>query len=140
MYDRHPAKKLLLGTLAAKDCSSTGDFAYNEHLDENTRVWRLKAKVTTVMVSTGTIVITFYVRPTYGSTSGQITLGTVVIPATAAANNEYYKDITPVNVAEGSQIIANVTTAATTSGACIAHWLDDVDPEVALNQALIASA
>lgn len=134
MYDARQPRMTMIGAGTAKDTSSTGVFAYTYNLVEAGRVWRLLVKTTTAIVSTGGVVITFRRRPTYGSSSGQTVLGTVTVPGSAAANAVYYNDITPVNLSAGDQIVADCTTAATTSGSAFAEVFVDLNPETATNE------
>lgn len=139
MFDaRHPTN-VMIGAGTAKDCSSTGVFAYTWNLLEPARIWRLAIKVTVVMSSTGGVVFTFRRRPTYGATTAQSSLGTVTATLTAAANTVFYNDITPVNLNAGDQIVCDCTTAATTSGSAIAYVLMDYDPETAVNSSSAAA-
>lgn len=140
MYDAKRSAAIEIGAGAAKDLSATGVFATTFNLLENVRVWRLVVKVTTSISSTGAVVVALKRRPTYGSSSGEVNLGTVSIPAAAVANAVYYKDITPYNCLIGDQLVFDCTTAASTSGAAIAGFLADFDPEAAANSVMIASA
>lgn len=140
MYDARRPQSILVGTLAAKDLSATGVFAYNEVLMEDCAVSRLLVKVTVSIVSTSAVVITFHARPTYGSASSQVNLGTVTIPGGVAANAFYYADINPVDVPVGYQIVADVTSAASASGSALAGFLAQYSPEVPGNTVLVNGA
>lgn len=140
MYDERPAQTILVGTLAAEDLSATGLVGYSQLLLENCSVSRLYAKVTTSVVSSAPAVFTFYARPTYGSSGSQVTLGTVAIPGGSAANLLFYKDINPINVPANYQLVADVSTAATASGAALVGLLQQYDPEVVGNMSMTASA
>jgi hypothetical protein len=134
-YEARPSNQLMVGAGTAKDLSATGVFAYTWNFFENARIWRLAVKTTTAQVSTGGIVVQFLLRPTYGSATNQVVLGTVTVPQTAATNLVYVNEITPTNIIAGSQVVANVSTAATTSGSGIAQLYWDFDPETILNEA-----
>jgi hypothetical protein len=104
---------------------------------EPTRVWRLAAYITTAVVSTGTVVLQLLYRPTAGSSSGQVVLGSLNIPAGTAADKVIYKDITPYNLPAGSQLAYSVSTAAAgggAAGAAIVEVLTDFSPEAVLNE------
>lgn len=77
----------------------------------------LALAISTSVVSTGNVVVTFKRRPTLGSSSGEVSLGTITIPNGAAAGKTYYKSIDPVVCAVGEEVIAEVTTAAAGMGA-----------------------
>lgn len=136
MYDNKQAANVMIGAGTAKDCSSTGVFAYTWNYIEPCTVKQLACKVSVVMNSTVAIVVTFRRRPVYGSSSGQTSLGTVTIPKTAAADTVVVNNITPVNMNVGDQIVADCTTAATTSGSAIAYVVADFNPETSLNESV----
>lgn len=132
-----------LGTAAASAITSTGVPANSiNYLGfTNFRISNIYFKVTTAMSSSGAAVLHIYARPTFGSSSGQISVGTLTIPAAAVADQVYYKDITPVNCLAGYQIVLNVDTASTSAGAGIWGMQTDLDPETEVNQTvMIASA
>jgi hypothetical protein len=105
---------------------------------------RLSFIVSTATVSSGNIVITAYYRPTVGSSSSQVSLGTITIPTSIAAGKVYYKDITPYSAAPGGDVSFSVTTAAAGGGAAGAGFCAvefEQDPEVAANESnMVASA
>jgi hypothetical protein len=68
---------------------------------------------TTTAVTVANAVLTFKVRPTPGSAAGEVVLGTLTLPtAGSAAGNLYWKDITPVKVNPGSQIVVSASGGA----------------------------
>lgn len=144
MYDQIPSPRLQTGTHAEIDLTSAAVQSFAISLQANARVFRLQAKVTTATVSTGSIVLNFRRRPTFGSASGQSSLGTITIPTAIAVNAVYYKDITPVVCNVGDQIVVEVTTAAAGGGAAgkaVCDFLADYDPETAANSSgFVASA
>lgn len=141
MYDARRPQTILVGTLAAETTSATGVFGYSEVLMEDARVSRLYCKVTTAINSaSAATAVQFRAQPTYGSSSGAVVLGTIILPHNTAANVMIYKDIDPVNVPANYQIIADVTVASTTAGAALAGVLMQYDPETAANQDIVASA
>lgn len=139
-YDSRPAHLLMVGAGTAKDCSATGVFAYTWNFIEPAVVRQVACKVTTVMNSTGGIVVTFRLRPAYGSAgsgaTAQSVLGTVTIAKAAAVDTVFVNNITPVLVQPGQQIVADCTTAATTSGGAIAYISHNFSAEVAKNEAV----
>lgn len=143
-YDMIESPKLPVGAQAEIDLTSAAVQSFSTVLTMNGRVFRLQAKVTTATVSTGSIVLTIRRRPTFGSSSGQTTLGTLTIPTAIAVNKIYYKDITPVNCNSGDQVVVEVTTAAAGGGAAgkaLFDFLMDYDPETAPNDSnFVASA
>lgn len=108
------------------------------------KVKRLMCMVTTAVVSSGAVVVNFKRYPTYGSSAGAVSLGTISIPAATAAGKVVYKDITPALCYPGDQIVFEITTAAAGGGAAgNAFYAIEVsaNPEYASNQSdMIASA
>lgn len=100
--------------------------------------------ISTATVSTGNIVVTVKRRPTVGSTSGEVTIGTLTIPTAIAAGKMYYKNVTPVVVAQGEEVVFEVTTAAAGMGAAGAGYSSlgvEHDPEQPANNSdMVASA
>lgn len=91
-------------------------------------------------------VVGFYYRPTPGSSSGQVLLGTLTIPNGTAANKVLYKDVEPTtNLLPGGELSLQYVTSATDSGSAAGAGFFgfDIDeiPEVAANQPnMVASA
>lgn len=84
---------------------------------EQCQVSQLYFAISTATVSTGDIVVAFKRRPTLGSSSGEVTIGSLTIPSGVAAGRVYYKYVDPVVCAAGEQIVIEVTTAAAGMGA-----------------------
>lgn len=94
--------------------------------------------VSTAVVSSGNVVLTFKRRPTIGSASGEVTIGTLIIPGGAAVGKCYYKRVTPVVCAVSEQIVVEVTTATAGGGAAgngMGFVRADSDPETEANNA-----
>lgn len=92
---------------------------------------------TTIVSPSNSVVLTFYRRPTFNSTSGRVSLGTITIPAGATAGKFYQCKITPVKVVPGEEIEVAVTTQAAGSGAAgSGHGTFELEdlPEVAANE------
>lgn len=125
----------------AQDVASTGVHTTSKAVLAQMDVTRLMAVVDTAIVSTGAVSVKFWRRPTFNSTSSQVSLGTLSIPAGTAAGKVLYKDISPTQINPGEQITFEVLTAATTSGK-LAYEIELADsPEAAGNQSnMIASA
>lgn len=109
------------------------------------KVKQLQAMVSTAIVSTGAVALSFYRRPTHGSTSGEVLLGTLTVPAATAVGKTIYKNVVlddvTVSLNAGEELVVKLATAATTSGKAICNFVADEDPEVDLNQSnLVASA
>lgn len=78
--------------------------------------------ITTAVTVTSAVAQVLY-RPTPGSSTGQVVLGTITLPVTGSAiGKQYYKRLTPYKALPGGEIVLNVTTAAT-AGAGIAGLL-----------------
>ena len=118
-YERKPFAFVVpngTGVLAADDLSATG--VHGEYICvKRFELSRLLAVVTTAVVSTGAVVITVTQRLSPGTAAGQVTLGTLSIPAATVLGKEVYKDIDPAVVLPGQTIAFNVTTAAAGGGA-----------------------
>lgn len=105
---------------------------------------QMKVKVLEVLVSVVTVgacTIAFKRRPLFGSTSGEVTMGSVIVPAATAAGKVVYKKLaSPVTCFPGDQIVYEITSAATSGNA---HYgvTAELDPEEPSNQSdMIASA
>lgn len=144
MYDAKQPCRYQVGAGATTSLTATGVDAKSLMFYEPSRVWRLLFYVTTATVSTVSIVVRFYYRPVAGSSSGQVTLGSITIPTAIAADKVYYYDVTPYNMPAMSQVAFEVITAAAGGGAAGAGYWDvvsDFDPETALNSSkMVASA
>lgn len=69
-----------------------------------------------VTAGTGAPVVTFYRRPTMGSDSGRVAIGTITVPNSASVGQVIYKDVTPVLLSPGEEISMARTTQATDGG------------------------
>jgi hypothetical protein len=100
--------------------------------------------ISTSVVSSGNVIVAFKRRPTIGSSSGEVTIGSLTIPGGAAAGKVYYKQVSPVVCAAGEQIVIEVTTAAAGMGAAgngQGFFDAEQDPETnANNPDMVASA
>lgn len=102
--------------LSAQVLTSTGDKA-SFYLGEAIELSRLEFLVSAAVVAGLTApVISVYARPTFGSTSGQILIGTLTIPTGTAAGQILYKNVESVKLEPGYTLVFNVSTAATDSG------------------------
>jgi hypothetical protein len=125
--------------------TSTGDIQYFP-MPQRLKIQRIEALVSSAVVSSGPVSISVFARPTHGSTSGQVLLGVIIIPAGASVGQCYYKDLSDalVSVLSGQELVFNVSVAAAgggAAGAVLPMFLADEDPEVPLNQPnLILSA
>lgn len=113
-------------------------------VQEQCQVDQLFFAVSTAIVSTASVVVTFKRRPTLNSTSGEVSIGALTIPAGTAAGKVYYKVVSPVVCAAGEQIVIEVTTAAAGGGAAgngQGFFHAEQDPETnANNSDMVASA
>lgn len=99
----------------AQSLASTGDIlVYN--LGEQIELNRIMFEVSVAVVSSAPAVISVYSRPTFGSASGQILIGTLSIPGGTAAGSILYKPVESLKLTQGTQLAFNVSTAATSSG------------------------
>ena len=101
------------GVLAADVLTATGDHGEYVVLSPCS-VRRIMAYVSTAVVGPTTApVVTFRRRPTPGSATGQIDLGTLTVPTGTAVGKVVYKDVSPVKLDVGDSILITVSTAAT---------------------------
>lgn len=111
---------------------------------EKMEVKQIAFVISTATVSSGNIVITVKKRITVDSATGEVTIGTLSIPTAVAAGAVYYKDVTPVKVDQGEQVVFEVTTAAAGGGAAGAGYAllqaDQSPEEPADNADMVASA
>lgn len=128
----------------ACDLTATAVHTTFKIVQEEMQVLRLMASVGVATVSTGNITVVFYRRPTIASASGQVTLGTLLIPGGTAVGKTVYKDIAPVTVFPGEQIAYEVTVAAAGGSAAGKAYLNvglADNPDAAANQSnMLASA
>lgn len=138
MYVNRLNHLIPVGVTAADDLSATGVFTLSYGIGQQCAVYRIGCLVTTVM--NGAATNAFKRRPTYGSASGEVTIGSVIIPTTTAVGKFVYKDVSPVVLFPGEQLVFETTSAAT-SGGCVYHVDLKDDPEYLANQSnLVASA
>lgn len=135
-----------LGTPAVTSLTSVADSALKYVVQSQMDVDKLLAVVSTAVVSSGAVAVSYYRCPTMdsGGAGARILLGVVLIPAGTAVGKVVYKDISPTLVVPGDQIVMAVTTAAAGGGAAGAAFLDvqlSDSPEQSANSAnMIASA
>lgn len=116
------------------------------HCHHPVQVRRISFGVTTaVTAGTTAPTVTVYRRPTAGSNSGQVLLGTLTIPNGTAAGSVVYKELESVRVKAGEGLAFRVNVQATDGGTAagigFAGALIELDPEAPANQSLmIASA
>lgn len=104
---------------------------------------RLVCVITTAASGTTAASVQFIARPTPGSSSGQVVLGTVNIPNGASIGQAYYKDITDVAniVNPGTQLVFNVSAAIANAGAVVPGWeLSDSPVNAKAVTAMVASS
>lgn len=95
--------------------SATGDYGLI-YVGEEVVITRIMCIVTTALVAdTAVPVLTFYARPTIGSTTGQVTIGTLSFPDLTAAGKIVYKNVESAKIPQGYTIAVNRSTQATSS-------------------------
>lgn len=96
--------------------------------------------ITTAITVTDAI-MTFKYRPTPGSATGEVALGTMTLPVTGSAiGKQWWKKFTPFKANPGGEIVIDVTQAAT-AGAGVAGVLVHEVTEAPGNVAnMVASA
>jgi hypothetical protein len=77
-------------------------------------------------------------RPTFNSTTGQVSVGAITIPTTTAIGTVMYKNITPTTFFPGDEISFEVGTGGTdgsaATGAGFVGFLFDLEPELAAEE------
>jgi hypothetical protein len=86
---------------------------------EGMNVERFLFVVTTAVVSGSPVVIALKQRSGYGVTAGQITVATLTIPGGAAVGQTYYKDVDPIKLVPGQELVAEVTAAGTSGNGIV---------------------
>jgi len=94
---------------------ATGVHTTSWAVHQASTVTRVLALVTTVLVGAATV--QFKKRPIFGSATGESVVATLVIPGGTAAGKTVFKDFKSVNLLPGGQLIAEVTSAATSGNA-----------------------
>lgn len=123
-----------LGTPAAIALATPGVHTFSKIVHSRQQVQRLLATITTAVVSTAPAVIQLLYRPTPGSATNQVVVGSLSIPGGATVGQCYVKDVALVSCAPGSQLVYNVSTAATASGAAVGGFESIDDPETLVNE------
>jgi hypothetical protein len=121
MYDHQRDVPLLLAGAAATDADialgTAAVVAVAYAGLQPFKVTDLTAQVVTTF-DTADTVLTVTRRPTPGSGTGAVTIGTLTIPNAAAAPNVYYKEFDPVTISPGEEIVIS-TDGGTTNGTAI---------------------
>lgn len=84
-------------------------------------------------------------RPTFGSASGAVSLGTLTIPTASTVGQVFYKDIAYVRLNAGEELSLEIKTQATDSGTAAGvgffGFVAEMAPEYAGDQSnMVASA
>lgn len=100
-------------------CSLTSTSTYMRYLVmDSIKLTRLMGYVATaVATSTANAVVTYYQRPTFGSTSGEVAIGTLTFPTGSATGKVIYKNVESVSLLAGQELVIKVTTAGTDASA-----------------------
>lgn len=103
--------------------------------------------IVTTAVTSGSVAaqVAFKRFPTFGSTSGSVSLGALTIPTAASVGQVYYKDIAYVKLNAGEQLMiqkgVQAVDAGTAQGAGFVGFLFDPAPDYVTNQTnMVASA
>jgi hypothetical protein len=104
-------------------------------------VRRVAIALSTAISSTGSVVVAIKKYVTMNSSVGEVSLGTITIPAGTAAGAVYYKDLAAVQkIIPGQELVFEVTTAATSAGKGLPIFDADDSPEMPANMSMTASA
>lgn len=122
MYVNKEQHLIMFGAGAELDLASTGVAGHSWYCISGCQASRLVAVVSTVLSSSAPAQITYRLRPIPGSASGQSSIGVLGVGSSSGVGSvgqAFYKDINPVAVHAGSQVVTDVTVAATSSGKCV---------------------
>lgn len=75
-----------------------------------------------VIVTSPTVtaaVLTFKFRPTIGSATGEVVIGTLTLPVAAVIGNMYYKKVDNTKCSATGEVVVSVTTASTAGAAAL---------------------
>lgn len=125
-----PLRNINLGASSA----SNGEFICNKAC----KMKRLQFVVseTAVVGTTTAPTVVFSRRPTPGSATGAVVVGTLTIPNGTALGKVLYKDVSPVSFAVGDAIeIAWTIAVGSPAGAGQASFVCEENPEVPANNA-----
>lgn len=139
MYVEKRLGLLQIGAGAVDNLSGTGVHSYSYLVLSQCELKRFAAHITTVMNGAATVVAKR--RPGgLGVTSGEVVVGTLILPTAAPVGQVLFKDVTPVELVAGDQLVFEVTSSATSGGAAYDVELVN-DPEDAReNDDLVESA
>lgn len=145
MYTQKRYSLETLGAGTALVATSTATAVQSYPVMTQMKINRIMALVTTAIVCpTSAGVYTFFRRPAIGSDAGIVTIGTLTLPTGTAVSKVLFKDVTPVNLVPGDELVIKCTTAsvgAGNAGACVFGFEADEDPEDYRDQTnMVASA
>jgi len=79
---------------------------------------KLWATITTV-TAVAIVTLTFKWRPTPGSATAEVAIGTLVLPIGAVVGKQYYKNVTPYKALPGGEVVVQAAGASATGNAHI---------------------
>ncbi len=107
-----------LGAIAVDVLTATGVHSYSYVVQKKIAVSRIMATITTLTaIDTVNARIAFKRYPTHGSATGEEVIGNLYSQDALAVGKVLYKDVEPVLCYPGDQIVFEVVTAGTDSGA-----------------------
>lgn len=117
MYDHQKEEKLTIASPTVVT-TSTGIVSRNFAVQQPFIVRSIAA---CVVVAPGTTppVLNFKRRPTPASATGEVSIGTLTIPTTAAVGSVYYKTGFSTKIFPGEELVVDVTTASVTTGTVV---------------------
>ncbi len=138
MYDHQKVNRQILAPTAIDTAANpiAGSRHYNGTMPLRMRaIWA----TVTVAVTTTATVLTFKARPTPGSATGEITIGTLTIPTSAAVGRTVYKKGLDVMVPAGHEISIQ-TDGAGDAGTVAAGFEADPSWEAPVNNSLMLAS
>jgi hypothetical protein len=116
MYVEKRPGLLMIGAGAADDLSGTGVHSYSYLVSSQHELKRFMAHITTVLSGAATVQLKR--RPGgLGVTAGEEVVGELILPDAASVGQVYYKDVQPVELEVGDELVFEVSAAATSGGA-----------------------
>jgi len=78
------------------------------------------------------VVASFKYRPTPGSATGEVVIGTLTLPVAAAIGKQYYKKLFDYLALPGGELVVDITTASTAGAAAFGffgepQWANPLD-------------
>lgn len=111
MYDHQKDERLLIASATAVT-TATGIISRNFAVQQPFIVRAIAACIVVVPTVTAPV-LNFKRRPTPGSATGEVSIGTLTLPLTSVIGQVYYKKGFSTKLFPGEECVCDVTTAST---------------------------